>query len=112
MNGLRIATRRAEDSSFERARIGVVLVKGGRVLSSAVNELRYTRKASADWESTHAEEKVILQVLRQPGGLERLAGATLYISRVKKDGSLGLAKPCKNCQVLIDSVHIKRVVHT
>ena len=112
MKGLRLASKKAEDSSFDRARIGAVLVKGGRVLASANNELRFTRKAAATWESTHAEEMVILNVLRQPGGLQKLHGSTLYISRVKKDGELGLAKPCANCQRLIDSVHIKKVVHS
>lgn len=110
MKGINLAAKKAQDSSFDRAKIGAVLTKGGRVLASAHNELRFTRKASAPWESTHAEEMVILQILRQPGGLQKLAGATLYVSRVKKDGSLGSAKPCKSCQELIDSVPIKRVV--
>lgn len=112
MNGLNIAKKRAKRSEFSRAKVGAVLVKGGRVIASAHNQLRYTRKAAANWESTHAEEMVILQVLRQPDGLEKLSGSTLYISRVKKDGSLGCAKPCPNCQSLIDSLPIKKVIHS
>ncbi len=112
MKGLTLAKRKATQSTFERARIGAVLIKGGRVLASATNQTRYNKRANANWASTHAEEAVIIRVLRKPDGLKNLAGATLYVTRIKKDGTCGLAKPCSTCQTLINSVGIKKVIHT
>ena len=40
----------------------------------------------------HAE----FRVLRKAG-----RGAIVYVARVRKDGSLGLARPCERCQTLI-----------
>ena len=110
--GLNLARKAATQSSFTRARMGAVITKGSRVLSSATNQTRYSRDANANWESTHAEEAAIIRILRQPNGLKQLAGATIYVTRIKKDGSCGLAKPCNNCQRLIDSVGIKKVIYT
>lgn len=109
---IHIATRKANESEFTRARVGAVITKGGRVLASACNKLRYSRRNDRPWPSMHAEESAILKVLRHPAGLRKLQGATLYVSRVKKDGTCGLAKPCKDCQDLIDSVGIKKVIYT
>lgn len=36
----------------------------------------------------------------------------LYVVRVKKDGSLGLAKPCNGCQKCIDHYNINTVEYT
>jgi tRNA(Arg) A34 adenosine deaminase TadA len=38
--------------------------------------------------------------------------ASLYVVRVKKDGSLGLAKPCTGCQKCIDHYNINSVEYT
>lgn len=112
MKKLKIASKIAEKSVFDRARIGAVIVKGGRVLSTGFNQIRYTRLNQREWPSLHAEEDAILKVLKQPNGLERLAGGTIFVSRILKNGSTACAKPCKKCQKLIDAVGIKKVVYT
>ena len=112
MKGLNIAKRKANQSTFSRARIGAVITKGGRVISSAINQTRYSKNANANWASTHAEEAAIIRVLHKPTGLKQLAGATIYVTRIKKDGTCGIATPCPSCQSLINSVGIKRVIHT
>lgn len=54
--------------------------------------------------SVHAEAKV----LRKSD-----IGCELYVVRVsKKDGSWCMAKPCKNCQVLIRNRGVKKVYYT
>lgn len=112
MKGLNLARKQATKSTFLRARMGAIITKGGRIISSATNQTRYSKHAYANWESIHAEEAAIIRVLRQPNGLSKLAGATLYVTRIKKDGTTGLAKPCSNCLSLINSVGIKKVIHT
>ena len=111
--GLNRARKEAEKSTFSRARMGAVITKGGRVLSSGCNQTRYSKYAARnEYESIHAEEAAILRVLRRPDGLKHLAGSTIFITRVLKNGETGLAKPCPSCQALINSVGIKKVVHT
>lgn len=113
MKGLNNARKEAEKSTFNRARVGAIIVKGGRILSSGYNQTRYSKlSARNQYKSIHAEEACIIKLLRKPNGLQMLAGATIYITRIKKDGSTGLAKPCKTCQDLINSVGIKKIVHT
>ncbi len=112
MKGLNLALKTANKSLFIRARMGAVITKGGRVIACSTNKTRYSRNAASDFATTHAEEGAILQVLRKPNGLQLLNGATIYVTRIKKDGTCGLAKPCPNCQALINSVGIKKVIHT
>lgn len=110
---VRIATKRARESTFERAKVGAVISKGHRILASGCNEIRgYKTRSPKKWEdSVHAEQRVILDLLRS-GRQHELVGATLYVSRITKDGNLALAKPCSICQELIESVGIKQVFYT
>lgn len=39
-------------------------------------------------------------------------GQTLYVTRMRRNGSIGLAKPCKDCQKAITLAGIKRVIYT
>lgn len=109
---LNLAKKKANESSFQRARVGAVICKGGRVLASAYNETRYNRKTGRSWESIHAEEAAVIKILNKPNGLKKLAGSTIYVSRILKDGSTSLAKPCIKCQTLLNSVGIKKIIHT
>ena len=106
----KLAQKTAKQSLFHY-KIGAVIVNGGRVLSTGVNCKRYSRKTGRPWTSIHAEEKAILAILKQPDGLRKLAGSTIYVTRITKLG-VGLAKPCQHCQNLIDSVGIKTIIHT
>src|SRR5574340_1102878 len=101
------ATTAALSSTFYRARVGAVIVKGVRILSTGYNEIRYSKRTGKQWPSVHAEESAILHLLKQPDGLKQLAGSTLYVSRILKNGETALAKPCKMCSNLIQSVGIK-----
>ena len=39
---------------------------------------------------------------------QRAKGADILVIRLKKDGSFGLAKPCFNCEFLINKAEINR----
>ena len=114
---LRLASKKARDSEFERAKMGAVIAKNGRVLSVGNNSVRYYRdpkglKVSRVWDnSLHAEQAAILKLLNSRRQ-DELVGATIFVSRVRKTGLPGLAKPCKICSELIEAVGIKKVVYT
>jgi deoxycytidylate deaminase len=110
------ATRQAKKSTFHRARIGAVICKGKRVLSTGINQ---TEHGSAEikprfkrWESTlHAEADAISKLLHKRR-LDDLAGSTIYVTRVLRNGDLGISKPCKHCRDLIESVGIRRIIYS
>jgi len=111
---LRLAVKRAFDSEFERARVGAVIVKGGRVLSSACNSIRGargigTKKAP---ESLHAEAAAIKKVLDN-GNPDSLRGSILYVARLTSNGkTCNLSKPCEYCEKLLRDKGIRRVIYT
>lgn len=46
-------------------------------------------------------------------GTNEIENATMYVARVWKDGTWGMAKPCRfGCQQAIEAFNIKRVVYT
>lgn len=51
----------------------------------------------------HAEQR-----LAQKLGM----GAVIYVARLKRDGSRGLAKPCQNCERILRSRGVVRVYYT
>jgi deoxycytidylate deaminase len=106
---IRIASKQAKKSTFERYKLGAVIVKKGRVMSVGYNEIRYNSELRKS--NIHAEEAAIMKLLRTKR-LEDLAGSTIYVSRIRANGSTGLAKPCGNCDALIKSVGIRAVVYT
>lgn len=105
---MRIASKHAEKSTH-RHRLGAVIVKGGRVLATGHNEIRYSKELQKG--SVHAEEAAILKLLKAKR-LSDLAGAELYVSRVCNSGRVGMARPCSNCLSLIQSVGIRKVFYT
>lgn len=59
----------------------------------------------------HAEIDAIKNTIKRYG-VDYLVGSTLYVARTKKNGSEGLAKPCKGCMQAIESFGIAEVVYT
>ena len=92
---LSYAVDECELASHSQWRVGAVIVKGGRVLSTGVN--RYRNKpdqVDLAGVSYHAEEVAI----RKAGDVR---GATIYVGRITRSGRIGSAKPCVRCQALL-----------
>lgn len=106
---MHIAHKHAKASTFWKHKLGAVVVKGNRILSTGSNELRYTKELREP--TLHAEAAAILKMLKSHRQHD-LAGADLYVSRICPSGRVGLAKPCSNCMALIRSVGIKEVHYT
>ena len=103
------ATKEASRSSF-RFQVGATVVKGGRVLASAHNALRYTssNKHTRHTLSLHAEIAALLKASKKTD----LKGSILFVSRLRRDGGLGMARPCAFCMSFIREVKVKKVVYT
>lgn len=107
---IRIANKHAAKSDYY-FRLGCVITKGKRVLSTGHNSIRYC-EANVYKNSRHAEMDAILKLIHKPNGLSSLAGATIYVSRVTRAGKPAMARPCGRCMDLILSVGIKEVIYT
>lgn len=109
ISGLRIAKKEAKKSGFKQHRLGAVIVKGSRILSTGYNQRRYTKEFKKP--TLHAEADAILKLLKD-NRLSDLVGSTLYVCRFTAGGRVGCSKPCDACASLIKSVGIRKVVYT
>ncbi len=81
-------------------RIGAVLYKGNRVLGIGFNDMSKTHPKSRTMEfKRHAELAALLRA--DP---REVKGSSIYVHRLRWDGFVGLAKPCKYClSMLLDA---------
>lgn len=103
---IRRAAIEARKSVHHQHRMGAVVVKGHRILSTGFNELRPSGLLRTN--SLHAEASAILKLLKEKH-LEDLAGSEIYVTRHTKGGYVGLARPCFTCMSLIRSVGIRHI---
>lgn len=104
---INLAIREARKSPC-RFRMGAVIWNKSFIASSGHNNPFKTHpKSNVPWKTVHAEFAAILGV--EP---HHLAGASIYIHRLKRNGSPGLAKPCSYCQMLLDAVGIINVEYS
>jgi deoxycytidylate deaminase len=109
----RKAAKQAGNSNHPLFHMGAVITKGGCILSSASNQINRGCSTIRDkkWKNTlHAEAHAIHKLLKVDMGA--LVGASMYITRINKQGSVMLAKPCPFCLSLIQAVGIKAVYYT
>jgi cytidine deaminase len=84
-----------------KAFVGAVAIRQDGVLVSSRN--LSTIMPSMRVPSIHAERRV----LKKAG-----IGAIVYVARVKRDGTLALARPCPTCRAMLRSRRIKLVYYT
>ena len=105
----RIASKEALKSKHKQHRLGAVIVKGHRILSTGFNEIRPSHVIGT--ETLHAEASAVLKLLKE-NRLHDLAGAEMYVTRFTEGGAVGLAMPCVHCMGLVSSVGIRRLHYT
>jgi deoxycytidylate deaminase len=100
---LRLASKVANVSidTCRKAFIGCIAVRKDGAIVSSRNSA--TRNPTGPAPVSHAERKV----LKKSG-----YGATLYVARVRRDGSIGCAKPCARCRASMRSMGVERVYYT
>ena len=75
------------------------IVKGNRILSTAVNQ-GGTRSSGCGFSqyTIHAE----MNALKRLGNVEKLRGATMYVWRFNAKGQPSNSKPCCQCQTVLE----------
>lgn len=102
----------ARESTDFRERIGAVVVdKKGRVLSTGYNirkthpfQYKFAQHINEEAIYLHAETAALVKCRKKPHAI--------YVGRLKKDDSTGLAKPCPICMGAIVESGIKEVYYT
>lgn len=100
---LSAATELARTSPNRKWWLGAIIVDAqGRMVSAGTNSVSYGTDDPPF--SCHAEEAAV-EYMRSPGH-------TIYVARVRKGGTIGLARPCGNCTDLLRRAGIRRAVWT
>ncbi len=107
---IRIAKKQASKSVYIY-RLGAVIVKGHRVLSTGHNSITHCSVNNFK-NSRHAEMDAIIKLMKTREGLSSLAGSSLYVTRITQTGRTAMARPCKKCLDLALSVGVKEIIYT
>ena len=78
--------------------VGALAIRADGASTSSRNEAATTPQRTA-----HAEYRV----LRKAG-----LGAVLYVSRIRRDGSFGVARPCSSCMSVMHSHKVRRCYYS
>ena len=107
-------------SSYPRQKIGAVMVYGNKVIATGCNtyktnpmqhkynKLRFNKDCINNGV-VHAETALLLKTKYLDVDWSRV---TIYVYRERKDGSLGLAKPCMACQIALEERGITEIYYT
>lgn len=111
-----LAKMAVDVSSFANVQMAAAIVLKNEIISFGVNEhkshpfqKRFAPNEHAIFK--HAENSAIINALKRISEND-LKKCTIYIARVKKDHSWGLACPCTGCQEAIHRYKIKKVFYT
>lgn len=99
------AASKLAQTSDNRFKMACIAVRSGSVLGADINVTKRSPTTPPNRFSTHAEIGAI-KACSDP------SGSTLYISRLKLDGSTAIARPCSWCMQHLISNDIYRVVYT
>jgi deoxycytidylate deaminase len=112
MNHIELALNMAHKSE-SRFRLGAVLAKRNKVISTGYNQMRKTHPLQEKYNKgehtigLHAEVHACLSV-----DIADLNGAELFVARVLKNGNQAMAKPCETCVRFMRDVGIRTVTYT
>lgn len=112
--GLRAAINAARLSSFYSHRVGAVIFKGRRLISTGFNKKKthpLLEELEADCYSQHAEFDAILKFL-QTQDPSQITDAILFVARLTRTDRVSFSRPCEACQEVIEKFGLKRVYFT
>ncbi len=101
------------------ARLAAALVHKNRIIAYGFNKkvshpFQVKFASHPDKIYLHAEISCIKNALRHVD-VDFLKRCTMYVLRIKKSGKYfvhGLAKPCKGCQLALDTFGISKIIYT
>ena len=101
----RLAKNVSKLSQHPKHKLGAVLVVNGKPVSVGHNQ--HKSHPEAKYTGLHAE----IQALKS-SGKERIKGSSIFVYREKKNGSIGMSKPCKDCMSKLIKFGVKWVFYT
>lgn len=99
------AAAKLAQTSDNRFKMACIAVRGGSVLGTDINVTKKHPTTPPNRFSTHAEIGA-MKACSNP------SGTTLYIARLKLDGSTAIARPCSWCMQQIQKNEVYRIVYT
>lgn len=119
---LNLARNACYYSDFMKTRLGAVLIYKGKVMSIGWNSnktsplqknLNRLRDIPVDCSEAHHTLHAEVACLTKAKDLDiDWSRASLFVCRIKKDGTRGISRPCKGCMALIKSLGIKNLYYT
>lgn len=109
-NAIVQAAIKAAKQSEEEFRLGAVLYKGGAILRTKPNSIKYVGYVAKHFpyvSTRHAEVHVITGV---PADI--LAICSILVVRLDRKDNLVLAKPCEACQKVLANANIRRIYYS
>lgn len=95
-----------------RERVGAVIFKQSRIISSGHNDLRQNNLnmhyRQPEENSIHAEESACINY----GSLCDLKGSSILVIRINKKSELRLARPCDNCMNILKTLKFKDIYYS
>lgn len=102
--------RDAATKSESKYKIGCVIAKKNKPLGIGYNNMSKTHPKSKTYGGfIHAEFYAILQILNNRTDCRN---STVYLYRIKSDGSMGTSYPCSTCYKLLIEFGIRDIVYT
>jgi len=106
---LKQAKKVASQSTYEY-KLGAVVFKGNRIISSSENKLRHSSKLPDEFRtwygSLHAEQAALINAKTD------VKGYSLLVVRLGLDQEYRMAKPCEMCEGFAKFKHIRNVYYT
>jgi deoxycytidylate deaminase len=99
--------KNASKHSEHKIKVGAVLVDGSRVISVGFNKIKYNGRFETKWDTTHAEISALMT-----SGKRNIKNATIYVYREKRNGTIGMARPCEYCQQSLKDFGVKTMIYT
>jgi len=95
-----------------RERVGAVIFKQSRIISSGHNDLKDNNLnmhyRQPEENSVHAEEVACIN----HGSLRDLKGSSILVVRINKRSELRLARPCDNCMNILRTLKFKDIYYS
>lgn len=107
MNFFKLAKKMSYKSTHNKHKIGGVLVKKSKIISLGFNKSKTHTKSTHLFKHIHCELDCILGISK-----EELLGASIYLYRQNKDGTVAMSRPCKWCYEMLKEAGIKTVYYT
>lgn len=107
--------KRANDDKEDDLRLKyhhiAIVLKGRKPIVIGVNKAKshpaIKKFPYGKHESIHAELDACIKL-----GMTDCSDYTMFVVRIRKDGSLANSKPCKGCQFVLNQLNFKKVIYS